>query len=309
MKQNGRLKKPTICIIGPGIVGQATGKVFVKLDFKTAFLGGNEEKTKALKNEGFIAFRRDELFDGFYNFDISFFTVPTPTENGKINLNYLKSASIDLGKRLSKAEKKYHLVVVKSTVPPGTTENIVIPLIEKYSGWKAGKDFGATMNPEYLREKSSFEDSLNPWVVLIGELDTKSGDLLASVYAKFTCPIVRSTIQEAEMQKYMHNLYNATKISFFNEMRTIGKKLGMNTEKIFQLTALSAEGIWNPQYGTKDFGPFSGSCLPKDTKAFSQWAERNGFKTRLLDAVIDVNNELLSSDEIEANHLMVGAQL
>lgn len=308
-KQNGRLKKPTICIIGPGIVGQATGKVFIKHDYKTAFLGGNEEKTKMLKAGGYLAFRRDELFDGFYNFDISFLTVPTPTLNGKINLDYLKSATIDLAKRLSVVEKKYHLVVVKSTVPPGTTENLVIPLLEQYSGWKVGEDFGVCMNPEYLREKTSYEDSLNPRVILIGELDKKSGDLLSLVYSKFSCPIVRSTLKEAEMQKYVHNLYNAAKISFFNEMRMIGQQMGINTEKIFQLTALSAEGIWNPQYGIKDYGPFSGSCLPKDTKAFSKWAERNGFKTQLLDAVIKVNNDLLGDDKIAANHLMIGAQL
>lgn len=283
---------PTICVIGPGIVGQATGKVFAYLGYETVFLGGNPEKTARLKKEGYKAYRRDELFDGSYDFDISFFTVPTPTVDGKINLTAIESASVDLGKRLKKAPKKYKVIVVKSTVPPGTTEEIVIPLLEKYSGRTSGVDFGVCMNPEYLREKTAYEDSLKPWVVVIGELDKKSGDLLEKVYKKFDCPIYRCTLKEAEMQKYVHNLFNSAKISFFNEMRHIGRLVGIDTEKIFKLTALSAEGMWNPKYGIRDMGPFQGSCLPKDTKAFLEWAGKRNIKAELLETVIKVNEKL-----------------
>ncbi|OGK22071.1 hypothetical protein A2866_05850 [Candidatus Roizmanbacteria bacterium RIFCSPHIGHO2_01_FULL_39_8] len=296
-KPNGFAKKPSICIIGPGVVGQATGKVFAQLGYKTAFLGGNEEKRKKLKEEGYVTYDRNELFDGLYDFDISFFTVPTPTIDGKISLLALTSAAIDLGKRLAKAPKKYHLAVVKSTVPPGTTESLVIPLIEKYSKRKVGKDFGVCMNPEYLREKTAFEDSLRPWIILIGQYDKRSGDLLERAYEKFTCPIFRSTLREAEMQKYIHNLFNAVKISFFNEMRQVGKKIGADPEKIFAYTVLSCEGIWNPKYGTKDFGPFSGSCLPKDTKAFLEWGKNNKFDLPLLESAIKVNRELQKNGE------------
>ena len=283
---------PTICIIGPGIVGQATGKVFAYLGYKTAFLGGNSQKTEKLKKEGYEAYGREELFDGSYDFDISFLTVPTPTVDGKIDLTAIESASVDLGKRLKKAPKKYRVIVVKSTVPPGTTEEAVIPLLEKYSGQKAGVDFGVCMNPEYLREKTAYEDSLKPWVILIGELDKKSGDMLEKVYRKFECPIFRGSLKEAEMQKYIHNLFNSAKISFFNEMRHIGKHIGVDTEKIFKLTALSAEGMWNPRYGIRDMGPFQGSCLPKDTKAFLEWAGKRNIRAELLESVIKVNEKL-----------------
>ncbi|MBI2021777.1 UDP-glucose/GDP-mannose dehydrogenase family protein [Candidatus Daviesbacteria bacterium] len=216
------------------------------------------------------------------------FASPTPTESGEIQLKYLKTAAKDLGKRIAKM-KKYHLAVVRSTVLPGTTENI-IKILEKYSGKKVGKDFGVCMNPEYLREVSAEEDFANPWIVVIGKLDKKSGDLLEKVYAKFKCPIYRVPLKEAEMQKYVHNLYNAFKITFFNEMRRIAKVIKVDPDNVFELTIKSCEGIWNHKYGTRDFGPFAGACLPKDTQAFLAWVQKKGLEANLLEATIEVNN-------------------
>lgn len=287
------MKTPSICIIGPGVVGQATGKAFAAKGYSVAFYGGNPVKTKKLIEEGFSAYPRGEEMDRAYDFDISMLTVPTPTKNGKIDLSIMESAAIDLGKKL-KTLNKYHLVVVKSTVPPGTTEELVIPAIEKYSGKKVGVDFGVCMNPEYLREISSYEDTLNAWFVLIGEYDKKSGDMLEAVYkGKFECPIHRCQLKEAEMQKYVHNLFNAAKIAFFNEMRGVANELGIDANKIFQYTTVSCEGMWSPRYGTKDLGPFQGECLPKDTQAFYHWATLRKYSVDLLKRVIDVNNTLM----------------
>ena len=300
--------KAKICIIGPGVVGQATGKVFVKLGYKTVFLGGNPEKTKKLRKGGYTAYGRGELFNGSYDFDISMLTVPTPTIDGEINLSAIKSASIDLGKRLKLSKKDYHLVVVKSTVPPGTSKNIVAEMVEFYSGRKLGKGFGLCMNPEYLREKNAYEDGLNPRVILIGQHDKKSGDLLASVYKKFKCPIVRCSVQEAEFQKYIHNLFNAVKITFFNEMRQICQECKFDTKKIFDVTAQSAEGMWNSKYGIRNLGPFSGSCLPKDTKAFLHWVHKNGASAPLLKTVIKINETLIEANG-QVKKEVVGADL
>lgn len=286
--------KPSICIIGPGVVGQATGKVFVEKGIRVGFLGRTSGKVDVLKKEGYNAFTKDEIFNGNYDYDVSMLTVPTPTLKGKIDLSILKQASIDLGKRL-KYFKKYHLVVVKSTVPPGTTENLVIPIIEKYSGKRIGKDFGACMNPEYLREEKAYDDTLNPWMVLIGEYDEQSGNMLNLLYeGKFNCPIYRCGLKEAEMQKYVHNLFNAVKISFYNEMREIAGQIDVDADKVFKYAAISCEGMWNPKYGIRDMGPFQGSCLPKDTKAFFHWAQARGFDASLLKTAIDVNNKLIS---------------
>jgi len=307
-KLNGEAPKPSICIIGPGIVGQAQGKVFIKYGFETAFLGGNLQKTEKLRKEGYIAYSREELFDGDYDFDISMLTVSTPTINGAVNLDPITSASIDLGKRLKLSKKDYHLVVVKSTVPPGTTEDIVVKMVEKYSGRKLGKGLGLCMNPEYLREKTAYEDTLHPWIILIGEHDESSGNMLGEVYKKSECPVFRCTIKEAEFQKYVHNLFNSSKITFFNEMREIGKKIGLDTKKIFEVTTLSAEGMWNPKYGIRDFGPFSGNCLPKDTQALLRWVHQNGLDAHLLKAIVEANNALIQKNGL-AKKKIIGMEL
>jgi UDPglucose 6-dehydrogenase len=285
------MKKPKICIVGPGVVGQATGKVLLEKGYEVGFLGGREERGQKLRKEGYTWHSSTDLMEGDYDYDITFLTVPTPTHDGKLNFEAMMAASSDLGKRLKKT-KKYHLVVVKSTVPPGTTEDIVIKNVEKFSGKKVGKDFGACMNPEYLREYAAYEDILNPWLIIIGEYDKKSGKMLENVYKVFDCPMYRVPLKEAEMQKYVHNLYNASKIAFFNEMREIAKSIGADADKIFKFTAISAEAMWNPKYGIRDMGPFSGACLPKDTKAFYHWATTHKFDARLLGMIIEQNEVL-----------------
>lgn len=284
--------KPKVCIIGPGIVGKATGIVLAEHGFKVGFIGRNAEKIKKLSEAGFYAYTFESFPNHSFEFDISLITIATPTVDGKINLKPLISGVTHLAKWL-KYRKEYHTVVVKSTVPPGTTEEIVKPIIEKYSGKKVGRDIGLCMNPEYLRADTAVKDSRYPWTILIGEHDKKSGKALDILYKKFKCPIYHCSLKEAEMQKYVHNLYNAVKITFFNEMREVGKNIDVDTEKIFKITAESCEGIWNPKYGIRDFGPFDGFCLPKDTKAFYEWASKKGLDVSLLKTTIDVNNKLM----------------
>ena len=190
----------------------------------------------------------------------------------------------------------YSLVVIRSTILPGTTEKIIIPTIEKYSSKKAGQDFGVCVNPEYLREKSAVSDFEKPWVVVIGEMNKRDGDMLQDIYYWVDCPIYRVSIREAEMQKFVHNLFNANKISFFNEMRQACRELGISCEKMFQLVTESAEGMWNPAYGTKDLGPFAGACLPKDSKAFQRYAKENlKIEMRMLQAMLDLNEDLIKN--------------
>lgn len=289
------MSNPKIVIVGPGVVGQATGKAFIEKGFNVSFIGVAKSNVEKLRQEGYSAYYPEDFQNGSYQFDITFLTVPTPTHDGKIDFSALQAASESLGKHLAN-NPKYHLIVVKSTVLPGTTEHLVIPIIEKYSRKKAGQDFGVCMNPEYLREKSAVEDALEPWVIVIGEYNRKSGDILDHLYQKFDGPIYRTSLKEAEMQKYIHNLFNAVKITFFNEMREIGSQVGVDTEKIFKLVALSCEGIWNPKYGLKDKGPFSGSCLPKDTQAFLSWASHQGWPIEVLKSAIAVNDRIIERE-------------
>jgi len=296
-----------IAIIGPGVVGYATGKVLTENGFKVGFIGRSQEKIDKLRKEGFWAYTFSSFPDHKYDYDVTFLTVATPTVDGKIDLEPIRRATKFLG-RLLAFRKEYHVVVVKSTVLPGTTENMVIKEIEQMSGKKAGEDFGVCMNPEYLREETAVEDSRKPWVTLIGELDERSGAVLESIYKKFTKPIFHCSLMEAEMQKYVHNLYNAVKITFYNEMRQIAEANGLNTEKMFKINALTAEGMWNPTYGIRNFGPYSGHCLPKDTQAFYNWAQKNGYDADLLKITIVVNNNLMKKLHLKSAHV-IGATL
>jgi UDPglucose 6-dehydrogenase len=281
-----------IAIIGSGVIGKATGLGLIEAGHEVTFVDIKEDLIKNLNQEGHQAVLAEDL--DVNAIQAFFLTVLTPTVKGEIVLDYLKKALENLGRKL-KAKKDYCLIVGRSTMPPQTTEELIIPMIEKYSGKKYSKDFGVCMNPEYLREISSESDFKNPWVIVIGTNDDKSYETLKEIYANYECPVYRLSFKAAEMQKYVHNLFNAAKISFFNEMRMVGEKVGFSDEKmdeIFKITAVSSEGIWNKMYGLKNYGAFGGSCLPKDTKAFSTFAKkRYNFKTKLLDQVIEVNDD------------------
>lgn len=280
-----------VWIVGSGVVGQATGKGFLKRGQAVTFIDVDGSKIAQLRAGGAVAFTPQEARETMEEPDVTVLAVPTPTRAGATDLSYLQAAASEVGQRLQEASR-YQVVVVRSTVVPGTTEQVVRPILEEASGKQAGRDFGLCMNPEFLREKTAVKDFDQPRLVVIGQLDEASGDALAAAYADFGCPIHRVNIIEAELQKYAHNLFNAVKISFFNEFREICHKVGADAEKIFPLVAQSAEGMWNSQYGIRDLGPFDGMCLPKDTQAFLAWAEQQGWSMPVLQAAVEFNQVL-----------------
>ncbi len=276
-----------IVVVGSGIVGQATG-IGLSKDHQVTFLDINPEVVEALSLRGFDA--RLVTQPGELHFDIVMLCVSTPSaEDGSVNLSHIKSAMDDVEKLLLK-NNKWSLVVVRSTVPPTTTERVLVPLLER-NGLLRGRDFGVCMQPEFLRAKSSVEDFANPWVTVIGELDTRSGDLLTQVYQTFSGKLFRVSIAEAEMIKYVHNLRNALVISFANEMWLLNQHLGEATDinKVLSVVTVSAESAWNPQYGSVGGQPYGGTCLPKDTNGLLHFAGTHGLNLPLLAAVIAVN--------------------
>lgn len=275
-----------ITIVGSGFVGRATGKGLAQHGNAVTFLDIDEARVSQLKAEGLSAMVPEQCTS--LDAEMTMFCVPTPTVDGKIQLEYLERAVEAFAKRLRR-HSRYHVVVIRSTVPPGTTRDLVLPIIEEVSGKKAGPDFGLAMQPEYLREVSAEQDFARPWLITIGELDQRSGDAVHKIYQKFDAPIERLGLEEAEFQKYVHNLYNAVKIAFFNEMRVVADHEGWDADAIFRATAASSEGVWNPIYGIRDLGPFDGSCLPKDTKALLQWGDQNGYQLEILRSVIAEN--------------------
>lgn len=285
-----------IAIVGSGVVGQATGKSFLSKGFEVAFFDINRETLAQSRSKGYQALHMEDM--DLTEREVIFVSVPTPTLNGRFVPTHLLLAIEAIGVALKKATvnrpQKYRVVAIKSTLLPGTTEKEVIPLLERTSGKKVRQDFGICVTPAYLRDKHAEEDALNPRIIVIGESDPKAGDIIEELYKPFNCPIYRLPIIMAEFQKYVHNLFNANKISFFNEMRLVAKALGIDSaSKIFELVAQSAEGMWNPIDGTRDWGPFGGSCLPKDSEAFLTFAkEELNVDMPMLEATIRINNWL-----------------
>lgn len=288
VNDGGNRKK--ISAIGSGFVGKAAGKGFLTVGHDVTFVDVNTILIENLNNEGLKACNIES--ECSRDRDIYLVSVLTPTINDHIDLRFIDSALASLGQIIAK-NTNWPIIVIRSTVPPGTVESRFVPILEKNSGKKVGQGFGIAMNPEFLREATAEQDFMHPWIVVIGSGDPRVAKTLEDLYRPFNAPIVHMSIKEAEMMKYVHNIYNANKIAFFNEMRSIAEKIGVDADKIFPAVTDSAEASWNKRYGTRNLGPFDGSCLPKDTLAFLTWAdEQLGKKMPVLNAVIRSNEDL-----------------
>ena len=290
-----------ISIIGIGYVGLVTGACFAKLGHNVTYVDVIKEKVDLINNkkspiyeEGLEEILQEnvgknlsatlDLKKTVLSTDITFICVGTPSkEDGSIDLKYIKESAEQIGKIL-KEKEGYHLIVVKSTVIPGTTEK-VRDIIEKFSG---KKDFGICMNPEFLREGKAVYDFLNPDRIVIGEYDKKSGDILYELYKDFSSPILRVDLKTAEMIKYASNAFLATKISFINEIGNICKKLGIDVYKVAK--AIGLDSRISPKFLNAGCG-FGGSCFPKDVKALVAKAKNLKYNPVLLESVLKVNKD------------------
>ncbi len=278
-----------ILIVGSGVVGQATGKGFARHGHCVSYVDINPQTIAQLRAEGLVATLPAEA--DWSAVDVVMLAVPTPTVDGQVVLDYIEAAALDVGRGLAQA-KRFVVVVVRSTVPPTTTEKRLTPILEQASGKRAGRDFGVAMNPEFLRQVSAAQDFARPWITVLGASDRHSAELLDTLYAPFGALIVRCTPTEAEMIKYVNNVYNAVKISYFNEVHAICEQLQIDSNLVGAAVARSAESMWNALYGTRGGVPYGGACLPKDTAAFLSFVYEQGMEHRMLEATIAVNQQL-----------------
>ena len=220
--------------------------------------------------------------------DLSIVCVGTPSnENGSLCLDYVRRAVQQIGAFIA-SRSTYHVVCIRSTVLPGTTESLVIPVLEQTSGKKAGRDFGVCMNPEFLREGSSIRDYHCPPFTVIGELDQRSGDVIAQLYAGLPAPMIRTPLAVAEMVKYAGNAFHALKITFANEMGLLCKRLGVDGTTVLDVFCQDQKLNISRAYLQPGFA-FGGSCLPKDLRALLYKAKELDLEPPVLRSILTSN--------------------
>jgi GDP-mannose 6-dehydrogenase len=231
--------------------------------------------------------------EGIQNTELSFVCVGTPSQsNGNLDFRYIRRICEQIGEAL-KEKSAWHTVVIRSTILPGTMHSIVIPVLEEFSGKRAGKDFGVCHNPEFLREGSAVKDFHAPPKTVIGELDKTSGDMLAKLYEKLDAPLIRTDLETAEMVKYVDNSWHALKIGYANEIGNLCKAFNIDAHKVMNIFCQDKKLNISPAYLTPGFA-FGGSCLPKDLRALS-------YKAKSHDLQLPILTSILPSNEIQVS--------
>jgi GDP-mannose 6-dehydrogenase len=264
-----------------------------------------EEKVAELIKDAVAAGRLKATTDAqqaILDSELSFICVGTPSQlNGSLDLKYVRHVCEEIGEAL-RHKRDFHVVVCRSTMLPGSMCNVVIPALEESSGKKAGLDFGVCSNPEFLREGTAVHDFHQPPKIIIGETETRSGDLLAALYANLTAPMIRVDIETAEMIKYSDNVWHALKVTFANEIGSICKALNIDGRQVMDIFCRDDKLNLSSYYLKPGFA-FGGSCLPKDVRAMM-------YKSRSLDLDLPIINSIMPSNvrQIEQGLKMIIAR-
>jgi UDPglucose 6-dehydrogenase len=308
----------TVSIIGLGKLGASMAAAFAACGFNVVGVDINQASVDAV-NQGrapvqetdldeTIRLNRDRLRatlsheDAVLNSDISFVIVPTPSdERGCFSLQYAEWAFRELGMALGK-KVGYHNLVLTSTVLPGSTRNALVPILERESGKKAGRDFGVCYSPEFIALGSIIRDFLNPDFTLIGEIDTRAGDHLESVYARLMkngAPAARMSLENAELTKISINSFVTTKISFANMLAEICENIPGGDVDIVT-NALGMDKRIGRKYLTGSIG-YGGPCFPRDNVALSFIARELGAAAELAETTDSMNRSIV--DKVSAKLL------
>ena len=222
--------------------------------------------------------------------DVSFVCVGTPSlRQGKQDLSHIVRVAEEIGAAL-KQKRSRHLFVLRSTVLPGTTESVITPILEKASGKRAGEDFVVAYNPEFMREGCAVADFLEPAYTVLGSQNSAQLEVLRELYKSTPGKVFETSIPVAEMVKYLSNAFHAVKVSFANEMGTLCKQLGVDTQAVTEIFTSDTRLNISPVYLSPGFA-FGGSCLPKDVRALAYRAKELDLKLPLLESVLPSNVE------------------
>jgi GDP-mannose 6-dehydrogenase len=220
--------------------------------------------------------------------ELSLVCVGTPSQlNGNLDLSHVRKVCEEIGAAMR--QKSWHVVVIRSTMLPGSMRGIVIPTLEEFSGKKAGVGFGVCQNPEFLREGTAVWDYYNPPKTVIGETDPRAGEMLVELYGKLNAPLIRTDVETAEMVKYTDNTWHALKVAFANEIGNLCKAVSIDGHRVMEIFCQDTKLNLSAYYMRPGFA-FGGSCLPKDVRALS-------YKSRSLDLELPVLNAILPSND------------
>ncbi len=223
--------------------------------------------------------------------EVSIICVGTPSsDNGNLDLTYIKRVSEQIGQALALHPQRRHTVILRSTVLPGTTEAVVIPILEEATGGQAGPDFGVAFNPEFLREGSSIYDFYHPPYTIIGSQDQQSAAVAASLYETIDAPVRFTAFKVAEMIKYANNAFHAAKVVFANEIGNLCKIQGIDSHEVMDIFCMDRKLNLSAYYLKPGFA-FGGSCLPKDLRAILYQARHLDLGVPLLESLLPSNQQ------------------
>jgi GDP-mannose 6-dehydrogenase len=294
--------KPAISVIGLGYVGAVSMACLSHLGFRMVGVDISSEKVDAIKagrspiveerlgellRDGVANARIDatqNLVSAVFDTDVTFLSVGTPTsKDGGCDFTFVRQASRAIGQAIA-MKSGYHVVVLRCSVPPGTTLDVVVPEIETASGKKLGSDFGVCFNPEFLREGVAVADFFDPPKTVVGASDARAERTVTAIYESIDKNVIFTSIESAEMVKYVDNVWHATKVAFGNEVGRLCKKLGIDSHDVMNIFVKDLKLNLSPYYLKPGFA-FGGSCLPKEVRAVSHIAHAMGVEVPLIDSL------------------------
>ena len=299
--------KPSVSIIGLGYVGAVSTACLANLGHRVVGVDLDEDKVEAI-GQGVSPIHEHRLSDllsegvdaglittstdvasAVSQTDVTFVSVGTPTgEDGGCDYRHIISSAKAIGAGL-KAKSDYHVVVMRCSIPPSTTLKIMVPEIEAVSGKKMGEDFGVCFNPEFLREGTAIADFDEPPKTVIGANDNRAAAVVHELYKPVDKNIITTSIEVAEMVKYVDNVWHAAKVSFGNEVGRICKPLGIDSHKVMEIFVQDTKLNMSPYYLKPGFA-YGGSCLPKEVRAVEHLADEIGVDVPLISSLAKSND-------------------
>jgi GDP-mannose 6-dehydrogenase len=301
-----------VSVFGLGYVGSvsaasfaADGHTVVGVDVNPDKVASLNEGRSPIVEKGLDELIRDNAANGrlrattstheaVHATDLSLICVGTPSrKNGSLDLTYLERVAEQIGEAL-RDKHSYHVVVVRSTVLPGTTHEVVIPALERTSGKKYGTGFGVSVNPEFLREGTAIHDFRHPPMTLVGHNYKSDAEPTQALYGQVEAPIVTTTIRTAEMIKYASNTWHALKVTFANEVGNLCKRLKIDSHEVMDIFCRDEKLNLSSYYMKPGFA-FGGSCLPKDVRAMQ-------YRAKEVDLEMPVIQAILGSNQLQIQH-------